>query len=269
MPVAEAIEAGTPVVCSDIEPLVEVGGEAVVTCDPNDPESIADKVISVLQNDKVREKSLRRGIEQQKRFSGEAIALQTYNLYRRSCDLDPLEEARLPTNEGSRCESTRHWGRVCERNFKGGRPLRGLGALVITAWLSLPLAKAIWRALRKERTRIQSNFYGRYGDGWIGPKYRDWFMVPKGSKGFELELGAPPLPHADDFEIRIAVEGSELGVFRFDDDSTLRIPIDLKQITRELIRLEIDANRSFTPNEQVSNGDERELALKLIGIRWS
>ena len=60
-----------------------------------------------------------------------------------------------------------------------------------------------------------------------------------------------------------------MGAFRFVDDSILKVPIDLKQSTEELIRLEIDANRSFRPNDQVSNGDERELALKLIGIRWS
>jgi len=43
MPVAEAIEAGTPVVCSDIEPLAEIGGKAVATFNPRDPHDIAKR----------------------------------------------------------------------------------------------------------------------------------------------------------------------------------------------------------------------------------
>jgi hypothetical protein len=67
------------------------------------------------------------------------------------------------------------------------------------------LAKAVYGFLNREKANRDNDFHGRYGDGWIGARYRDWFMVPKGAKGLELELGAPPLPHADEFEFRIAV----------------------------------------------------------------
>lgn len=269
MPVAESIEAGTPVVCSEIEPLVDVGGDAIVTFDPSNPKDIADKIVSVLQNDRLRSKLLRHGEEQQKRFSGEAITLRTYNLYRSCCGLDLLEEKDCSSKAAIRCESTRHWGRVCERKFRAGRRTSGIMALLVTAWLSWPLARAVYRTLKREKTNRDKGFHGRYGDGWIGVKYRDWFMVPKEAKALELDLVAPPFPHADDFGIKVVVERNEIGVFRFEDDSTLRVTIDLKHGIGELIRLEIDSNQSFKPNKQVQNGDERELAIKLVGINWN
>jgi glycosyltransferase involved in cell wall biosynthesis len=133
MPVAEAIEVGTPVLCSDIEPLADIGGDAVVTFDPMEPKDIAEKIISVLQDDQLRVKLQRQGEEQRKRFSGEAITLQTCNLYRSCCGFDPLWEKNYPSKTAIRCGSTRHWGRVYERNFRARCRLSGMMALLVTA----------------------------------------------------------------------------------------------------------------------------------------
>jgi hypothetical protein len=35
-----------------------------------------------------------------------------------------------------------------------------------------------------------------------------------------------------------------------------------------LIQLKIDVNRSFRPNDHDVNGDETEVAIKLLGIKW-
>tara|TARA_B100000900_G_scaffold382053_1_gene368948 strand:- start:4626 stop:6356 length:1731 start_codon:yes stop_codon:yes gene_type:complete len=268
MPVAEAIESGVPVFCSDIEPLVEIGGEAVVTFDPCSSNDIADKVLSVLRDDRLLESLRAKREAQLTRFSSEAIARQTYNLYRKTCGLDstPLESSRLAMTNG-RCESTRHWGRVSERSLRAGKSLSGLVALFVTAFKSPPLAKSIWKAFRRKGHRA-SSFNGRYGDGWIVPNYREWLWVPEGSKGLILEIEAPPLPDADDPRFWVALQGIELGEFRFAGKSILRIPITLEKSIKELVQLRIDSNFSFRPNDRDENGDERELAIKLAGIYW-
>jgi hypothetical protein len=268
MPVAEAIESGVPVVCSDIEPLVEIGGEAVVTFDPRSSKDIAEKVVAALRDDRLLEDLRVKGEAQLKRFSSEAIARQTYELYRKTCGLEPTPMgSRHGDKTNNRCESTRHWGRVSERNFRAGKSFSGLAALLLAAMKSPPLARSIWKSVRTKDASIRS-FSGRYGDGWVGPNYREWFWVPEGSKRLVLEIEAPPLPHADDFHFWVVVQGIEAGDFRFTGKSSLRIPIDLKESAEELVQLEIDSNYWFRPNDRDSNGDERELAIKLTGICW-
>jgi len=202
------------------------------------------------------------------RFSAMEIAVKTYRDYRGCCGLESIETQENQREIGSRCESTRHWGRVCERKFKNGQFVSGVMGLMVTAWFSPRLAKGVWLSLRKTGNREPREFVGRYGDGWISSTYRDWFVVPKGSKRLELELEAPPHPHVEELEFRVTLEAIPLGTFRFEDDATLIIPISLPGNPGELFRLGIDVNRSFRPSEHDSNGDDRDLAIKLVGIRW-
>jgi hypothetical protein len=64
------------------------------------------------------------------------------------------------------------------------------------------------------------------------------------------------------------MQGIELADFRFAGNSSLRIPIALKESSEELVQLKIDSNYWFIPNDRTDNGDERELAVKLAGIYW-
>ena len=64
------------------------------------------------------------------------------------------------------------------------------------------------------------------------------------------------------------MQGIELGDFRFAGKSSLRIPITLKESSKELVQLRIDSNYWFRPNDRDDNGDERELAVKLARIHW-
>jgi len=50
MPVIEALQAGTPVACSNTTSLPEVGGQAAEYFDPNDPAQIADAVERAIHN---------------------------------------------------------------------------------------------------------------------------------------------------------------------------------------------------------------------------
>jgi len=55
LPVLEAMACGTPVVCSNTTSLPEVGGDAVVYCDPNNMNDIVEKMEMVLSDRKLQQ----------------------------------------------------------------------------------------------------------------------------------------------------------------------------------------------------------------------
>jgi glycosyltransferase involved in cell wall biosynthesis len=63
MPVLEAFHAGTPVVCSNTTSLPEVGGDAVLTCDPTDTRAMSDLLGRVANDEGLRAGLVARGRE--------------------------------------------------------------------------------------------------------------------------------------------------------------------------------------------------------------
>lgn len=61
LPLLEAFDAGTPVICSNTTSLPEVGGDAVVTCDPTDVDAMAALMERILKDDVLRETLVKRG----------------------------------------------------------------------------------------------------------------------------------------------------------------------------------------------------------------
>lgn len=61
IPLLEAFDAGVPVLCSNTTSLPEVGGDAVLSCDPLDIEAIADLMASILENPDLRADLIQRG----------------------------------------------------------------------------------------------------------------------------------------------------------------------------------------------------------------
>jgi glycosyltransferase involved in cell wall biosynthesis len=61
MPLLEAFDAETPVLCSNTTSLPEVGGDAVLTCDPTDVNAIAGLMERILVDDRVRAQLIQRG----------------------------------------------------------------------------------------------------------------------------------------------------------------------------------------------------------------
>jgi glycosyltransferase involved in cell wall biosynthesis len=61
MPLLEAFDAGTPVLCSNTTSLPEVGGDAVLTCNPEDPEAIAALMATLADDPGLRTRLTERG----------------------------------------------------------------------------------------------------------------------------------------------------------------------------------------------------------------
>lgn len=74
LPVLEAFEYGCPVAVSDVSSLPEAGGDAAIYFDPTNVSDIAEKIEKVLSNTELRNKMVKRGFEQVKKFSWEKAA---------------------------------------------------------------------------------------------------------------------------------------------------------------------------------------------------
>jgi glycosyltransferase involved in cell wall biosynthesis len=77
LPVLEAMACGVPVVCSRIEPLMEVAGTAALFVDPLDPVDIAEGISSVLNNTPLQRELINKGLLRAREFTWESTAQQT------------------------------------------------------------------------------------------------------------------------------------------------------------------------------------------------
>ena len=81
MPIIEGQQTGRVVITSQIEPLIEVSGDAVQYVDPKDVESIREAYIRVIGNASLRDSLIEKGLDNVKRFTVDVIARQYLNLY--------------------------------------------------------------------------------------------------------------------------------------------------------------------------------------------
>jgi glycosyltransferase involved in cell wall biosynthesis len=83
MPVAEAIIAGRPVVCSNVTSLPEIAGEAALTFDPLDAADIGRAIVELV-SDPGRERSLREAaVRRRSRFTARRSTVETLSIYQR------------------------------------------------------------------------------------------------------------------------------------------------------------------------------------------
>src|SRR5262249_19111476 len=69
MPLLEAFAAGTPVLCSNTTSLPEVGGDAVLSCDPTDVAAMTDLMARIAGDDGLGRELAMRGRHRLQRFS--------------------------------------------------------------------------------------------------------------------------------------------------------------------------------------------------------
>jgi len=88
LPVAEAMAAGCPVVCSRASSLPEVGADAAIYFDPSDAAEAAEAVIEVLRNGELRARMVERGHRRAAELSWENHASRLAEIYRRALARD-------------------------------------------------------------------------------------------------------------------------------------------------------------------------------------
>lgn len=81
LPPLEAMACGTPVVCSNVSSLPEVGGDAVVYCDPYSVEDIKNKIESVLLDEGLQKELSLKGLEQAQKFTWEKSAQEHIKIF--------------------------------------------------------------------------------------------------------------------------------------------------------------------------------------------
>ncbi|MCS7285612.1 MAG: glycosyltransferase family 1 protein [Anaerolineae bacterium] len=83
LPVLEAMSCSAPVICSDIPALREVAGEAAFYFNPLSPDSIAQAIDTVMENQELRKDLTERGLARAAMFSWDKSAHQTIAFYRK------------------------------------------------------------------------------------------------------------------------------------------------------------------------------------------
>jgi glycosyltransferase involved in cell wall biosynthesis len=83
MPVAEAIIAGKPVLCSNATSLPEIAGDAALTFDPTDIDAIADALAAVALGDDLCDQLSAAAVARRHLFAARRSAIQTLSIYQR------------------------------------------------------------------------------------------------------------------------------------------------------------------------------------------
>jgi glycosyltransferase involved in cell wall biosynthesis len=81
LPILESMACGTPVICSELSSLPELGGEAACYFNPYDVEAMAEAIRTVWAEAELRQEMCRRGWEQAAKFSWERAAEETLAVY--------------------------------------------------------------------------------------------------------------------------------------------------------------------------------------------
>ncbi|KPJ85712.1 hypothetical protein AMJ57_02085 [Parcubacteria bacterium SG8_24] len=84
LPVMEALQSGTPVVCSRIPVLEEICGEAAVLVNPYDDEDIAEALLQFYNDDRFAKNMAATGQERGALFSWDRTARETIRVYERA-----------------------------------------------------------------------------------------------------------------------------------------------------------------------------------------
>ncbi len=82
LPALEAMAYGAPVISSNTSVMPEVYGEGALYCDPHDPQDIAAKISTVLDDPALRKNLIKKGAAQVKKYSWRRMAEETLTVYK-------------------------------------------------------------------------------------------------------------------------------------------------------------------------------------------
>ena len=78
IPVVEAMQAGVPVLTSNVTSLPEVGGKAVLYANPGSPEEIASQMLRLSSDENLRNELIEKGLAQARKFSWDKTAKKVW-----------------------------------------------------------------------------------------------------------------------------------------------------------------------------------------------
>ena len=87
MPVAEAMACGTPVACSDIPALREICKETVTYFNPEDPDTIAQALVTAVTDNIVRNRNRTAALDRARNFNWDEVARKTRDVYQAAASL--------------------------------------------------------------------------------------------------------------------------------------------------------------------------------------
>ncbi|MGD8752748.1 MAG: glycosyltransferase family 1 protein [Anaerolineales bacterium] len=82
LPVLEAMACGTPVACSNVSSLPEIVESAALLFDPNSYKSMAETLVSLIENRSLQDNLRELGFDQAKKYTWQRTASETLRIYR-------------------------------------------------------------------------------------------------------------------------------------------------------------------------------------------
>jgi glycosyltransferase involved in cell wall biosynthesis len=83
LPPLEAMQCGTPIICSNTSSLPEVVGQGGLLVSPTNDDIICQTILEVIKNEQLRSELSNRAIKQSKLFSWDKFSEKTYDVYKK------------------------------------------------------------------------------------------------------------------------------------------------------------------------------------------
>jgi glycosyltransferase involved in cell wall biosynthesis/GT2 family glycosyltransferase len=125
MPLLEAFHAGTPVVCSNATSLPEVGGDAVLTCDPMDTQAMSELLLRVAHDEALRADLTTRGKARLARYAWHDSARNLLEAYGRVAASAPTQRRTSPMGKDVARRFRSGMASVQRKMYTRFRPLLG------------------------------------------------------------------------------------------------------------------------------------------------
>jgi glycosyltransferase involved in cell wall biosynthesis len=84
LPILEAMQCDVPVIASNVTSLPEVAGDAAILVDPQDEDGLCQAMLTVLNNESLRQELITKGFIRAKTFSWSKCAKQTIEVYQKA-----------------------------------------------------------------------------------------------------------------------------------------------------------------------------------------
>ena len=82
LPVLEAMASGCPVIATNLTAVPEVAGDAAITCDPRDEDTLGQNMRLLMNDEELRQDLIRKGIKRAAQFSWDTTISKTIAVYR-------------------------------------------------------------------------------------------------------------------------------------------------------------------------------------------